>query len=106
MTPGYYIPRVTIPSQWTLVVGYHTFKLIIILNPTTTYSTLEHNQFLHQLEQLHNLKQRPSHQCNFQPHAKPMEIVLIYVVVRQTQPLNQIICPNVPIMRIVERPHI
>jgi hypothetical protein len=35
-----------------------------------------------------------------------MEIVLIYVVVRQTQPLNQIICPNVPIMRIVERPHI
>jgi hypothetical protein len=67
---------------------------------------LEANQLLRQLEQLCNLEQRPSHQCNFQPHAKPMEVVTIFVVVRQTQPSNQTICPNVPIMGIVEQPFV
>jgi len=33
-----------------------------------------------------------------------MEVVVVFVVIRQTQPLNQTICSSVPIMGIVEQP--
>jgi hypothetical protein len=47
------------------IVGYYTFEPILILNPTTINSKLEHNQLKTQLE-LHNLEQRPSHRFGSQ----------------------------------------
>jgi hypothetical protein len=46
VTLGYYIPKAIILSQLTPIVEYFTFEPIPTLNPTTTYSELEHNQFL------------------------------------------------------------
>ncbi len=54
-TLGYYIPRNTIPTWSTLVVGYYTSEPIPILNPTVVDLELERNQLLNQLEQLKNL---------------------------------------------------
>jgi hypothetical protein len=35
-----------------------------------------------------------------------MEIVVVFVIVQQTQPFNQTICPSAPIMGTVERPFV
>jgi hypothetical protein len=43
-TPNYYIPKTIIPSRSTPVGGCYTFKLVLVLNPTTTNLKLEHNQ--------------------------------------------------------------
>jgi hypothetical protein len=58
--------KVVIPSRLALVVAYYTYELVFVLNPMTTYSELEYNPLLNQLEHLHNLKQRPSHHSSSQ----------------------------------------
>jgi len=100
--PDYYILKAIVPTQSVPIVGYCTSKRLLILNPTTTNSKLEHNQLLNQLKHLHNLEQRPSHQSGFQPHAKLVELITISVVVQQTQPLTQCVWLNVPIIGAVE----
>jgi hypothetical protein len=66
MTLDYYIPKALVPSRSAPVVGYCTYKLILILNPTTTNLELECNQLLIWLEPLRNLEQRPSLRSSFQ----------------------------------------
>ncbi len=41
------------------------------------------------MEQLHNLERKPSHQSSSQPHVEPLEVVVIHVVVWQTQHLTK-----------------
>lgn len=65
---------------------------------------MEHNQLLNRLKQLCNLERRLSHQFNFQPYVKLVEVVVVHVVVRQTQPLNQNVWPYVLIMGTIEGP--
>ncbi len=74
------------------------------MNLTTIDSELDHNQLLTQLEQLCNLEQRPSHKLSFQQPVEPMEVVVILIVVQQTQPFHQIIWMSVLIMGTIERP--
>jgi hypothetical protein len=71
------------------------------LNPIATNLELDHNQFLIQLKQLHNLEQRP-HKFGFQQHVDLMEAVMAFVVVQQTQPFHQIVWLSVPIMGTIE----
>jgi hypothetical protein len=66
VTPNYYIPRTIVLARSILVVGYYTFELVFILNPTITNSNLVDNKYLTWLEQLHNLEQKPSHRFDFQ----------------------------------------
>jgi hypothetical protein len=56
-------------------LGSASFEPILVLTPTIADSKLERNQFLTQLEQLHNLEQKPSHQLNFQQHVEPVETI-------------------------------
>ncbi len=78
--PSYYIPKAIVPTWSTPVVGYYTSEPVHVLNPTIAYSKLEHNQLLNQLEQIHNLEQRPSHWPNFQPHVELVEAVIALVI--------------------------
>ncbi len=104
MTPNYYIPKTNVPFQSTLVVGYSTYEPVLVLNPNATYSKLECNQLLTQLEQLCNLERRPSHRSSSQQPIESMEVITVPIVIRQTQPLHQTIWPSVPIMGTIERP--
>jgi hypothetical protein len=61
------------------------------LNPIAINLKLERNQFLTQLEQLHNLEQRPSYRFGFQQLVEPMEIIMTPIDVQQTQPFHQIV---------------
>jgi hypothetical protein len=91
VTHGYYIPKAIVPSWSSLVARYYTHEPIHVLNPIVAYSKLEHNLLLNQLEQLHNLEQRPSHLSNYQQHVKSMEVVVASIAIQQTQPFHQII---------------
>jgi hypothetical protein len=98
------------PHNNTLVLHYqhdqHSLLGVILLNQflfwiTTTYSKLECNQLLNQLKQLCNLERRLSHQFSFQ-RVKLVGVVVVHVVVRQTQPLNQNARQYVLIMGTIE----
>jgi hypothetical protein len=49
------------------------------------------------------LEQRPSHQSSFQ-HVELMDLVLVPIVIQQTQPIIQGVWSSVPIMGIIEQP--
>jgi hypothetical protein len=42
----YYIPKIIVLTQSTSIVGYYTYKLIPILNPTVVDSKLERIHFI------------------------------------------------------------
>ncbi len=49
-TLGYYIPKVTMSSWSTPIIGCYTSKLVLVLNPTATNLKLDRYQLLIQLE--------------------------------------------------------
>ncbi len=49
------------------------------------------------------MEQRPSHQSSFQ-HVELMDLVLVPIVIQQTQPIIQGVWSSVPIMGIIEQP--
>jgi hypothetical protein len=75
------------PTWSALVARYYTSEPLPTWYPTARNFELECNQLSNQLEHLHNLEQRPSHQSNFQPRAESVKIVVLHVV-QQTQPLT------------------
>ncbi len=83
VTPNYYIPRIIMPSWLTLIVGYYTCELVLVLNLTTVDSEFECNQLLILLEQLCNLYWRPLHRSGSQQPIEPMEAIVTLVVVQQ-----------------------
>jgi hypothetical protein len=50
------------------------------------------------------LEQKPSHRFGSQQLVELMEVIAPLVDVQQTQPLHQIVWPNVLVMGIVEQP--
>jgi hypothetical protein len=90
------------PFQSTPVVGYYTFKPILVLNLVIANSKLECNQLLTRLEQLCNLEQRPSHRLGFQQPMELVEVVVALVAIQQTQQRHQIVLPNRLVMGIIE----
>ncbi len=56
------------------------------------------------LEQLCSLEQKPSHRFGSQQLVELMEVIVVPIVVQQTQPFHQTIWPSVHVMGIVERP--
>jgi hypothetical protein len=45
-TPSYYIPKVVVPFQSTLIVRYNTFEPVRVLNSIVKNSKLGRNQLL------------------------------------------------------------
>jgi hypothetical protein len=56
------------------------------------------------LEQLCNLEQIPSYRFGFQQLVEPVEVVTAPIDVQQTQPLHQIVWPNILVMGTIEQP--